>query len=62
MDHALLALRNKLEDFVVEALAGEWIGAGTNLMTGETDFSFDLSGKTYSVRIAELNLERKRNG
>lgn len=61
MGDLLLDLRHKLESFV-GTLGGERIGAGTNLITDETDFSFDLDGKTYSVRIAEIKLERRRNG
>ncbi|KKK65523.1 hypothetical protein LCGC14_2973270 [marine sediment metagenome] len=53
MKDVLLALRHKLEKFV-DTLGASRYGAGTDLTTGETDFSFDLSGKTYSVRIAEL--------
>ena len=54
MKDTLLSLRHKLER-VVNALGGRQHGAGTNLTTGETDFTFDLNGKTYSVRIRELN-------
>ncbi|KKN66172.1 hypothetical protein LCGC14_0474620 [marine sediment metagenome] len=58
MEDLLLGLRHKLERFV-DTLGGKSIGAGTNLLTGEVDFSFDLGEKTYSVRIAEIKLERR---
>ena len=53
MKDSLLDLRHKLEHFV-DTLGGRRYGAGTDLTTGETDFSFDLKGKVYSVRVLEL--------
>ena len=53
MNEELLTLRHEIEKLVA-TLGGEQHGAGTNLITGETDFSFDLNGKAYSVRILEL--------
>ncbi len=54
MDLTLLKLRKKFEDFAQNSLGANWHGAGTDLTTEEVDFSFDLRGHTYSVRIGEL--------
>ena len=57
----LLSLRQKLEKFV-DTLGANRYGAGTNLISGETDFSFDWVGETFSVRIIKAEQQRRRNG
>lgn len=52
----LLNLRRKFEDFARESLKVNWHGAGTNMLTGKVDFSFDLDGHTYSFRLEELKV------
>ncbi|KKL29033.1 hypothetical protein LCGC14_2369210 [marine sediment metagenome] len=54
MDTSILEIRHALEKCVEEKLTGNLHGAGTNLETGETDFSFDFDGVNYSVHIKEL--------
>ncbi len=43
-------IRKKLEECIAE-LGGNWHGAGTNMLTGDVDFSFDLDNIDYSVHI-----------
>ncbi|KKM60997.1 hypothetical protein LCGC14_1536190 [marine sediment metagenome] len=56
MKDKLLSLRKKFEDFAVKDLKANWHGAGTDVSTGEANFSFDLGGRVYSVRIKELKI------
>ena len=51
---ALHKIRKEFETFAMAGLKANWHGAGTDMLTGEVDFSFDLDGKTYSVSIKEL--------
>ena len=50
-------IRHAIEKFVSEKLGGNWHGAGTNMITGTVDFSFDYEGRNYSVHINELKKE-----
>lgn len=53
--YSIYNLRKSLEDFVKESLNANCHAAGTDLITGEVDFSFDLNDCNYSVHIKELN-------
>ena len=56
MGLTLRDLRGKFEDFAKESLKVNWHGAGTNILTGKVDFSFDLDGHVYSFCLEELKV------
>jgi len=57
---ALRKIRKAFETFAGAGLKANWHGAGTDMTTGEVDFSFDLDGKAYSVSIKEIPFKKPK--
>ena len=58
----LLVLREDLQKFTEKELGANIHGSGTDLITGESDFTFDLNKRSYSVRVQRLGVREKVNG
>ena len=54
MRSKIYELRRSIENFVTSSLGAYWHGAGTDMTTGEVDFTFNIDDAVYSLHIKKL--------